>query len=379
MKRLSKKPPYHVPSMTDIARVPHNGYKAISTFSGCGGSALGYKMAGFRVLWASEFIPAAQETYRANHKDTILDVRDIRQVKPEDILEAVHMRRGELDLLDGSPPCASFSIAGKREQGWGKVKAYSDTKQRVDDLFFEFARILDGLQPRVFVAENVAGLVRGTAKGYFIEILSALKSCGYRVKCKVLDAQWLGVPQTRVRTIFIGVRNDLGIDPVHPAPLPYRYTVRDALPWIVKAVQDHKGQFATQEASDKPVFCRASSASQVYVEAESDISRYCTGREWDKLAPGERSHRYINLIKAHPDKPVPTICALHGSASIASVTHPTEKRKFSIAELKRLCGFPDDFILTGPYAQQWERLGRAVPPVMMFHIAAAIRDRILAP
>lgn len=365
--------------MTDIARVPHNGYKAISTFSGCGGSALGYKMAGFRVLWASEFIPAAQETYRANHKDTILDVRDIRQVKPEDILEAVHMRRGELDLLDGSPPCASFSTAGKREQGWGKVKAYSDTKQRVDDLFFEFARILDGLQPRVFVAENVAGLVRGTAKGYFIEILSALKSCGYRVKCKVLDAQWLGVPQTRVRTIFIGVRNDLGIDPVHPAPLPYRYTVRDALPWIVKAVQDHKGQFATQEASDKPVFCRASSASQVYVEAESDISRYCTGREWDKLAPGEKSDRYINLIKAHPDKPVPTICALHGSASIASVTHPTEKRKFSIAELKRLCGFPDDFILTGTYAQQWERLGRAVPPVMMFHIAAAIRDRILAP
>jgi len=373
------KPPYRVPLMTEIAALPWNGYHAISTFSGCGGSSLGYKMAGFKVLWASEFIPAAQETYRANHKGTILDTRDIRKVQPQDILDAIGKQPGELDLMDGSPPCASFSTAGKREAGWGKVKKYSDTKQRTDDLFFEFTRLLTGIQPKVFVAENVAGLVKGTAKGYFLEILVALKACGYRVKCKVLDAQWLGVPQTRTRTIFVGVRNDLAAEPCHPAPLPYRYTVRDALPWIVKAVQDPKGQFAVQEASDKPVFCiKAGSASHVYVESESDISRYCTGREWDKLAPGEQSDRYFNLVKVHPDKPVPTICSSHGSGGIASVTHPTEKRKFAIAELKRLCGFPDDFILTGSYAQRWERLGRAVPPVMMSHIAATVRDKILA-
>ena len=346
--RQMSKPPYRVPPMTEIAALPWNGYHAISTFSGCGGSSLGYKMAGFKVLWASEFIPAAQETYRANHKGTILDTRDIRKVQPQDILDAIGKKPGELDLMDGSPPCASFSTAGKREAGWGKVKKYSDTKQRTDDLFFEFTRLLTGIQPKVFVAENVAGLVKGTAKGYFLEILAALKACGYRVKCKVLDAQWLGVPQTRTRTIFIGVRNDLDSEPVHPAPLPYRYTVRDALPHIVAA------------------------------EPESDISRYCIGREWDKLAPGEQSDRYFNLVKAHPDKPVPTICSSHGSGGIASVTHPTEKRKFAIAELKRLCGFPDDFILTGSYAQQWERLGRAVPPVMMSHVAATVRDKILA-
>lgn len=373
------KPPYRVPLMTEIAALPWNGYNAISTFSGCGGSSLGYKMAGYRVLYANEFIPAAQETYLANHKGTILDTRDIRKVQPQDILDAIGKEPGELDLMDGSPPCASFSTAGKREAGWGKVKKYSDTKQRTDDLFFEFTRLLTGIQPKVFVAENVAGLIKGTAKGYFLEILAALKACGYRVKCKVLDAQWLGVPQTRTRTIFVGVRNDLAVEPYHPAPLAYRYTVRDALPWIVKAVQDPKGQFAIQEASDKPVFyIEAGSASHVYVEAESDISRYCTGREWDKLAPGEQSDRYFNLVKAHPDKPVPTICSSHGSGGIASVTHPIEKRKFAIAELKRLCGFPDDFILTGSYAQQWERLGRAVPPVMMSHVAATVRDKILA-
>src|SRR5687767_12534658 len=119
------KPPYRVPSMAEIAAVPWNGFTAVSTFSGCGGSSLGYKMAGFRVLWANEFIPAAQEVYRANHPATILDTRDIRTVQPEDILDAIKLKPGQLDLFDGSPPCASFSTAGAREAGWGKVKKYS--------------------------------------------------------------------------------------------------------------------------------------------------------------------------------------------------------------------------------------------------------------
>lgn len=191
--------------MQEIAALPWNGFNAVSTFSGCGGSSLGYKMAGFKVLWANEFIPAAQEVYRLNHPSTILDTRDIRQVQPQDILDAIGMKPGELDLFDGSPPCASFSTAGKREAGWGKVKAYSDTKQRTDDLFFEYARLLRGIQPKVFVAENVSGLVKGTAKGYFKLILEELKGCGYNVKAKVLDAQWLGVPQMRQRLIFVEI------------------------------------------------------------------------------------------------------------------------------------------------------------------------------
>ena len=371
------KPPYRVPLMTEIAALPWNGFNAISTFSGCGGSSLGYKMAGFKVLWASEFIPAAQETYRANHKGTILDTRDIRKVQPRDILDAIGKKPGELDLMDGSPPCASFSTAGKREAGWGQVKKYSDTKQRTDDLFFEFTRLLTGIQPKVFVAENVSGLVKGTAKGYFLEILAALKACGYRVKCKVLDAQWLGVPQSRQRTIFVGVRNDLGVEPEHPTPLLYRYTVRDALPWIVKAVQDPKGQFAIQEASDKPVFCiKAGSASHVYVEAEQvtkvRIANGFEGEDW--VDAGTRPY---STVGASPGSG----CNLNnngGKAEFIKSNGEIVRRKFAIAELKRLCGFPDDFILTGSYAQQWERLGRAVPPVMMSHVAATVRGKILA-
>ena len=423
---MSNKPPYRVPSMEEIAAIPWNGYQAVSTFSGCGGSSLGYKMAGFRVLWANEFIPAAQDTYRANHHGTILDTRDIRTVQPADILEAIGMQAGELDLFDGSPPCASFSTAGKREAGWGKVKAYSDTKQRTDDLFFEYTRLVKGVQPKVFVAENVSGLVKGTAKGYFLEILAALKECGYTVSAKLLDAQWLGVPQMRQRVIFVGVRNDLvakyGVKPVHPKPLLYRYSVRDALPWIVnlnrdsmgmegkwvcdvatepcrairtasggaqtrfeveaitpRAYRDKRGAFGNDgDITDQPAptVLSGSVGTHWIVEAEADISRYAIGNEWNRLNPGEKG-KYLNFIKPIVDEPCPTITQAGGSTSTDAVVHPTEKRKFSIAELRRICAFPDDFIFTGTYSQQWERMGRAVPPVMMMHIAQTIRTEVL--
>ena len=351
------KPPYQVPGMQEIAATPWNGYKVISTFSGAGGSCLGYRMAGYHVLWASEFIEAARQVYKLNHSDSILDSRDIREVRPTDILQATGLDVGELDLLDGSPPCASFSTAGKRDKGWGQVKVYSETKQRVDDLFFEYARIVKGLQPRVFVAENVSGLIKGKAKGYFKLILQELKDCGYNVRAKVLDAQWLGVPQMRQRVIFIGVRNDLGLQAVYPKPLGYQYSVRDALDYF---------------------------ASFGIPERETDISPYAIGREWEKIRPGMKSQKYFQLQRPSLGKPCPCVTlptradfSPTATSSSANVCHPLEKRKFSIAELKRICAFPDDFQLTGTYAQQWERLGRAVPPVMMFHIAKTIQAEVL--
>src|SRR4051812_19979372 len=236
------KPPYRVPSMAEVRAVPGNGLTAASTFSGCGGSSLGYRMAGFRVAWASEFVEAARDTYRAN-SDTVVDGRDIRDLTAGDVLAGAGVGYGELDLLDGSPPCASFSTAGSRHKAWGQTKKYSDTSQRTDDLFFEYARLIDGVAPRVFVAENVSGLVKGSAKGYFKDILAALQACGdgYRVSARVLNAAWLGVPQARQRLFFVGVRRDLERPPVHPAPLPYQYSVRDALPWITRQMRTDGG------------------------------------------------------------------------------------------------------------------------------------------
>jgi DNA (cytosine-5)-methyltransferase 1 len=372
--------------MADIAGRPRNGLRLVSTFSGCGGSCLGFKMEGFTVVWANEFIPAAAETYRANHGEVPLDTRDVRTVQPADILAATGLRPGELDVLEGSPPCASFSIAGQRSKGWGTVKHYSDTQQRTDDLFFEYARLLEGLQPKVFVAENVAGLTRGIAKGYFKLIYGRLRECGYRVAARLLDSQWLGVPQNRVRLFFIGVREDLGREPVFPTPLSYNYSLREALPWIrgVTLVNPtsnfNDGPRTRLHGPAHTVTANGVSLenlSHYYVEAETDISRYAIGAEWSNLGPGGHSQRYVNLVRAHSAKPSPTICAEHGRCSLAGVVHPYERRKFSIRELRRICSFPEDFILTGSYRQQWERLGRSVPPVMMSHVARTIRDKIL--
>ena len=380
------KPLYQIPTIAEIQKIPFNGFEVVSTFSGAGGSSLGYRMAGFKILWANEFIPAAQEVYRANFPNTFLDKRDIRIVKPEEILKTIGMKRGELDLLDGSPPCASFSTAGNRNRDWGKIKKYSDTQQRTDDLFFEYVRILDGLQPKVFLAENVSGLVKGVAKGYFLMILAALKGCGYRVKAKLLDAQWLGVPQKRQRIIFIGVRNDLEIYPQFPKPFPYRYSIKDAIPWAITV--RYGGGFGNElwtSADTLPTDTVGSQPSRgnninnnnFKIEVEADISRFAIGKEWDNLKPGEKSKKYINLIKPSWEHPCNTITTPSGLISAATVVHPTEKRRFSITELKRICAFPEDFILTGTYAQQWERLGRSVPPLMMRVIARVIRDKIL--
>jgi DNA (cytosine-5)-methyltransferase 1 len=180
--------------MAEIAARPLTGPTAISTFSGCGGSSLGYRMAGYRVLWANEFIPAARQTYLANFPKAIVDPRDIRKIKPAEVLSAIGIKAGALDLMDGSPPCASFSTAGNRSADWGKAKKYSETVQRVDDLFFEYARLLKGIRPKVFVAENVSGLVKGVAKGYFLDILKTLKDCGYVVRAKLLDASGWASP-----------------------------------------------------------------------------------------------------------------------------------------------------------------------------------------
>lgn len=385
------KPPYQVPSMAEVAATPPNGYSTVSTFSGAGGSCLGFRMAGFQVLYASEFIPAARDTYLANWPHALVDPRDIREVTAQDLLSKIGKRAGEVDVLEGSPPCAAFSTAGKREKTWGKVKNYSDGAQVTDDLFYEYARLLEGIQPRVFVAENVSGLIKGTAKGYFKLILARLRACGYRVQARLLDAQWLGVPQQRQRLIFLGVRNDLRLDPVFPEPLAYRYSVRDALPWLVGIQSQGHGFYegGRRSAALPAPTVAASQGGAAYngheVEEAVAVQRlpeslegYVTGAEWERLLPGQSSDRYYNLARPHPDRPSPTVTAIGGHGGTAAVTHPTEKRKFTIAELRRICSFPDDFVLTGSYAQQWERCGRAVPPLMMRSVAETVRDQVLA-
>lgn len=356
-----KKYKYTVPSMKDVRNTPKNGYKVVSTFSGGGGSCLGYRMAGFTVLYANEFIEEAQNTYRANFPDSFLDTRDIRSVTPESILEITKLKKGELDLFDGSPPCSAFSMCGSREKGWGKAKNYSDSKQRVDDLFFEYIRILNGLQPKVFVAENVLGLLRGSARGYFNEIISAMRACGYKVKAAQVYAMWLGVPQDRRRVIFIGVRNDFDVEPIFPKPLSYYYTLGDALEGVKNDPEEVES--LSEEIKNYKIY-------EVLKKLPKNPKKRISG---SKVMNGS----YFNLVRESLNQPCSTICQQNGIKSAAGNCHPLEDRKFTIEELKRITSIPDDFILTGIQEQQWERLGRMVPPLMMKAIADCIAKEVL--
>ena len=337
---------YVIPTMDEVRAVQPNGLKVVSTFSGGGGSCTGYRMAGYTVVWANEFIGEAGKTYKANHPDSILDMRDIRTVKPEEILEAIGMKAGELDLFDGSPPCSAFSAAGKREKGWGEVKSYSDdAHQVVDDLFFEYARILNGLQPKVFIAENVAGLIKGTAKGYFKEIYAKLQDCGYRVVCKQLDAAWLGVPQKRGRTIFVGIRNDLWKPAyegkTHPMPLPYQVTLDQAFEGL---------EFTEQDALD------------------TDLSRYSVYPLLKSLLPGTSHLKRYTLSKSSRHSQSYCITATTSNVGAGNPYH-WDNRAFTLAEIKRIMSIPDDYVLTGGYKKQVERCGRMVAPLVMKQVA----------
>lgn len=376
------KPPFRIPSMAEINAIPWNGMTVASTFSGTGGSCLGYRMAGFKVAWANEFVPEAQRSYKANAAaDSVMDGRDIKLVTAAEILEATGLDEGELDIFDGSPPCQAFSTAGSREKGWGKDKAYAHgARQKNETLFDEYIRLLRGLRPKVFIAENVSGLVKGTAKGFFLEILGELKASGYTVAARLLDAQWLGVPQARQRIIFIGVRADLGLPPVFPKPLPYRYSVRDALPWIGR-IEGANGfnQHAMRDADQPMATVQAGRTLAVEEMPKQRLVSMVIGN--DAFEP----------IFGSPDTPSPTIMAggartsgfieveTTNADSNGNAASHIERRKFTIAELKPICGFPDDFVLTGSYAEQWTRLGNSVPPLMMRAIAEAVRDGVLIP
>lgn len=354
------KPAYRVPTMAEVRAVPWNGFNVVSTFSGAGGSSLGYRMAGYRVLWASEFIPAARAAYEANKAPyTIVDPRDIRTVSASDILEATGLKPGELDLFDGSPPCSAFTTMGRREKFWGKVKDYSEgVRQRADDLFFEYARLLRELQPKTFVAENVPGLIKGNAKGYFKSIVSELKACGYRVKAAIVSAAGCGIPQLRERLIFVGVREDLGLDPVFPTPLPYVYTLVDIFPEIKNSRCLLEAGFHSGKKFhiDRP--CPTISSNGLAGTSSYALRIYDTDKKVDFTG-----HEYD-----------------FDEVRIDDVAHSIENqgRRFTINELRALCSFPFDYDLAGNFVQSWERMGRAVPPLMMKAISETVAREILS-
>jgi DNA (cytosine-5)-methyltransferase 1 len=193
---------YHVPGIK-----PH-GLKVFSTFICGGGSTMGYKLSGYDVLGGVEIDPKVGEVYKANHRPKYLYVEDIRQfAQRTDLPEELY----NVDIFDGSPPCSSFSMAGNREDDWGKEKMFAEGQamQTLDDLFFDFIALANKLKPKVIIAENVKGLVQGNATSYVHKIRQQFNDAGYNVQLFLLNAASMGVPQKRERVFFICHRKDL--------------------------------------------------------------------------------------------------------------------------------------------------------------------------
>lgn len=181
---------------------PDKDVTVFSTFSCGGGSTMGYKRAGFRVLGNVELDEPINAMYVKNHHPKYnyrMDLRDFNAL--EDLPDELYC----LDILDGSPPCSVFSTAGQREKNWGKEKKFREgqKKQRLDDLFFVFLETVKKLKPRVAIAENVMGLLKGNARGYVREIINGFHNAGYELQLFQLNAMRMDVPQHRERVFFI--------------------------------------------------------------------------------------------------------------------------------------------------------------------------------
>ncbi len=194
-------------NLNDLGKVEKNGKNVFSCFSCGGGSSMGYKLAGFTVVGCCEIDPRMLEIYKANLHPRLPYQADVRDFVNMDLPEELY----HLDILDGSPPCSVFSMAGDREDGWNKEKVFREgqAKQKLDDLFFYFIAIAKRLQPKVVIAENVSGLIKGNAKGYVNEIFKAFQEAGYVPQLFLLNSAYMGVPQRRERTVFVARRKDL--------------------------------------------------------------------------------------------------------------------------------------------------------------------------
>ncbi len=319
----------------------------ISTFAGCGGSSLGYQMAGFKELLAVEWDNNAVTTFRLNFPDVPIYHGDICKLSGEECMRLAGIKTGELDVLDGSPPCQGFSTAGKRQ--------YSDPR---NSLFKEYARLLTDLQPQVFVMENVTGMVKGYMKQAYLEIVQTLRGCGYRVKGQILNAMYYGVPQSRQRVILVGTRNDLGIEPSHPKPRTQATTMRECC-WDLRGNRGDDRMLSPlllKVAQRQPHIW--STNSRIYASIKGNLGSSLT------------------LKWADWDKPCQTI--IKDERALTGVVHPDRERYISLIEAKRIASYPDDFQFTDR-KNGITLIGNSVPPLLMKAIAEHIRDKILIP
>lgn len=332
--------PHSVPwNLSELKSIEPNGLRVFSCFHCGGGSTMGYKLAGFDVVGGVEIDRDMMEIYRKNHNPRLSFMMPIQEFKLMEIPEELR----EIDILDGSPPCSVFSMAGNREDDWGRDREFREgqSKQRLDDLFLHFIDVANKIRPKVVIAENVKGMLLGNAKGYISEIFKAFTAAGYEAQLFLLNASRMGVPQRRERVFFIARRADLRFprlelgfsEPEIPCSVAFGDIPRD-------------GSF------------------MVYGETMKS--------EWLRTPPGRafsvanKKGHHFNWIKVHPMKAGPTVA----SGSAYMLHHWSDFRSLTDGELIRLQSFPDDYDFGNEKVGYVT--GMSVPPLMMERLALEV-------
>jgi DNA (cytosine-5)-methyltransferase 1 len=314
----------------------NNGLKCFGTFVCAGGSTMGYKLAGFEHLGGVELTDHYSKLYIKNHNPKYFYTQDIREWnKRNDLPEELF----NLDLLDGSPPCASFSTVGAREKKWGKEKDYEGHTQKTDDLVFEYVKTIDKLKPKSFLMENVSGLIKGNAKIYVKKIFIELDKIGYKAQLFLINAASLGVPQMRERLFIIGSKKELGFK-----PLKLYFNCR------VIGFEE-----ATKEYWNK---------------GGDSIEKYSIYKYWKETKIGESHSKRFSLVKPDLKKPCNTLTETSSNIGAASVCHPIYPRKLNKYEASAIQSYPQDFDFLDQ--NPLSCIGRSVPPVMTAQISNQI-------
>jgi len=317
-------------------------FTAIELFSGAGGMALGLENAGFNSELLVEIDKNAAATLQKNRPGWNVEHCDVAEL---DFTEF----QDEIDLVAGGFPCQAFSYAGNS-------KGFEDAR---GTLFFEFARCVKEVRPKIALGENVKGLLRHDNGKTLATMIRILENLGYKVKYKVLRAQFMDVPQKRERLIILGIRNDLDIEHVFPDEKDYTISLRDAL---------HE--------------CPESDGSKYPPKKHKILSMIPEGGYWRDL-PEKEKKEYMG--KSYYLSGGKTGMARRLSWSEPSLTltcspaqkqtercHPKETRPLNVREYARIQTFPDNWEFVGSVASQYKQIGNAVPVNLGYYIGRCL-------
>jgi DNA-cytosine methyltransferase len=362
-------------------------FTAISTFAGGGGSSTGLRLAGGKIALVNDFVPEAARTYKTNFPDCVVDQRDIREISKNDetvaaFLALAGLKRGELDVLDGSPPCCEFSTAGRGIGDQDVLRHYSDVKQsNIASLIFDLIDLVFRAQPKVFICENVPAFESRGAE-VFHRAMRALRfptsefGRAYYANWAVLSASDYGVPQKRKRLFIIGIRKDVA----EAIGIHSNEAVRDVFPAATQVGVSIRSAFTDLKQTNADVWPWTRSTM---VSSLGGLIRLLPK---NPTKPTRLSHIYpdykkhYTLTRCSWDKPAPTmVVSGQRPDGLTGAVHPEKDRKFTLPELKRLTALPDDFVLTGTLGQASERVCRMVPPLLTKAIAESVYEKVLQP